>query len=66
MSNILVLTIRRFATGHCNEETLLTFDYFNVMNDIFVIDRDGSNRLHLAFFFDLANTNISNVHNHTS
>ncbi len=62
MCDISIFAIRSFFAGHCNEESFLAINYFDVMYNKNIIQCDGNNRLHLAFLCNLTYMYVSNVH----
>ena len=44
MRNVSVFTICSFAARHCNKQSLLAFNYFDIMNYKFFINRNRNDR----------------------
>lgn len=62
MCDVSVLTIRRLSGRHRDEETLLTLDHLDIVDDELIIEGDGDDRLHLAFLIHLADPYICYLH----
>ena len=60
--NIPEIAFAHFPAWHCDEQSVLPFDDFYVVNDKFVIKGDGNNSLHFTFVVYLSNPYVSNVH----
>ena len=62
MCNISILSIRRFTAWHCDKQSFLSFNHFNIMNDELFIYGDRHHRLHLAFSGNFSYPYICNFH----
>ena len=62
MRNVSVFTICSFAARHCNKQSLLAFNYFDIMNYKFFINRNRNDRLHLSFLRNFSHTYVCNIH----
>ena len=62
MGNVSVLSICSLTAWHCDKESFLSLDDFNVVNDKLIIDGNGNYCLHLSIFRYFTHPNICNIH----
>jgi len=62
MGDVPVLAVCRLLGGHGNEQPLLTFNYFNIVNDEHIVDRNRDDCFHLAFLGNFSYSYVCYLH----
>ncbi len=62
MSDITEFTIRSTFAWHCDEHSIVSVNYTNIVNNEFIVNGNRCDSLHTSFRINTAESDISNLH----